>query len=1073
MIELLAKFKCYVDLTSLNEWEQQTDWSVDEINDFPSFKHVSGGTNTTIKKLFLTTNKYYKISFDVEFTGPSSFNSLRIGCGTTTSTNITSSGHYDITLQCVSNTYFSLIAGINSNLEVYNIIVEEIGYTRLYISDDGDILLNFSIKDIKEYGQNKDTYSREFKLSGKEINNYFFKNVFNINENSTYSFNQSCQASIVVDGITIKNGILRLENVIRVGNFYNYELTFLSEISGIFDDFGDKLLSDLDYSDINHYSDDGDIVQGWNTFGVGLGESYDRFVHPYICYGYYPFEGIRGKAYEPQANSKGMLVSDLFPAIGVRYLFKKCFEENGYSFDSDTLDDYDFNKLIIPYTNDEEKLNEWYVAAHVMWNAPYNKLDGDNVSSHMNNPATGKFYTTSNPNPYNGSSTIFTCKDSIQSLSGSIPNRENTPVIDTDEFSFYNAHFNCLSYNGTYQMKPNVIPGAYRCRKTGKYRMTMRFKFSSLPSSIYLFATRIPSVAVVNINNQIYSDTSTYEILDGYEETTWVGTYHGGYGGDVGIVQTVTVELDCEKDDQIAFKFVQASAHAAGYIYELTIEEYGYGNGSWIDFSKVVPENVKIKDFVSDVLKMFNLFVRVDVDNPKNLIIENYDNFYSGNQHDLTYKVDLSKEIKIYTPKDYSAKEILLKYNTTNDDTYNKYYNSDISDRTYGHKFLKINDYNEEDKREISLSVFTPTELVDFGKDSNTGIRQFVYSNISGYDKTDQNVVYEQRTKTTPRILYFNNITIASSYKKFNFNHLEYSTYPYAGHLTQPLDISNVNQLDLNFDTITTINGKSAIFFTPDLSGFTNRNVYNIYWRNYLNNYIDRNARIVELYANLTIHDINNIELNDTIVIDDTHYYINKIIDFSCSKVSLTKLELIKINDTLADVKGFELKTMINSTNDTSALNNNLSLGRYNNLSGEGSFVIGDNNSAANKSIIIGDDNVGGEKSVIINSDSVIANSGSTIINSTNVEARGDGVIIIGTSDLKTTKSNTIYIGGIEIENGNISYVLEIEDGGDIEVDGILNPYKTKEYHFNDSGENGNDIYDMNIWEIEDGGAID
>jgi len=45
-------------------------------------------------------------------------------------------------------------------------------------------------------------------------------------------------------------------------------------------------------------------------------------------------------------------------------------------------------------------------------------------------------------------------------------------------------------------------------------------------------------------------------------------------------------------------------------------------------------------------------------------------------------------------------------------------------------------------------------------------------------------------------------------------------------------------------------------------------------------------------------------------------------------------------------------------------------------------------------------------------------------------------------------------------------------DSGEIEVDGVFNPYMFKEYHINDSGENGNDIFDIKIWEVEDAGEI-
>lgn len=1082
MIELLARFKSYVTQDNISDWTAGSSWTEATIsNTIAGFNHISGATDSVSKDV-LTINRNYILTFDVDFTTTASTNSLIAYCGTGATSSVIDSGSYTFYLTCAANSLLKFTANSSTTCDVYNIVIEEIGYTPLELFPDGDILLTLSVKEVKEYGQSTDSYSKTFTLPGTQTNNIFFKNVFNINEESLYDFNQFTHASVVVDGITIKNGIIRLDDIVQTGNYFNYNVTFFGDIIGMFSEFGETLLSDLDYSDINHYADNGDILQGWQTFAVGFNDNqYDSYVYPYICYGDQPMTGVRGNAYIPNvyfgSSNCGLLVSDLYPAISLRYLINKVLSTYGYYYSSSILDSIDFRKIILPFVNKEEKLYSWYEVANVSWSAPGNRLDGNTVAGNMNNPSTGKFYTSDQPNPYGGGGsngyTIYTNKDSIQSSSGSVPNRENYPTVTKDEFKYWNAHHNGISYNYSYQGTTNLIPGAYRCRQTGKYRMTVRFKFSSLPTSIYLFATRIPTSAVVNCSNTIYSDTSTYEVSPGAEVVKWCGTYSTVDN----VTRTVTVELDCNRDDQIAFKFVQASTPCAGYIYDLVVEEYGYGNGAFIDFKNVVPDELTVKDFMSDTLKAFNLFVKTDKDDPKKLFIENSNIFYTENKIvDLTHKVDKSQPIRISTPKDYSAKNLLFKYKETND-TFNNFYSETIDDQYYGTKKVYINDYNEEDEKLIELKIFSPTVLRNYKFTSVEN--SIVYSNISNYDyKTTGTITYTRNTKTTPRLLYFNNTTINNTALTFTFESLAGRDFPYAGHIKNPFNLSNTN--DLNFNTklendigarALMFDGVPGLYNSPNQLYITENNLYNIYWREYIENYINRNARLVELYVDLNVYDIQNIELNDVIQIDETLYHINNIIDFSCYQKGVTKMELLKIISS-RDYITFDTSD-ITSIAPSQTINSSLYIGSDNVDTGE-NIVMGDNNSATNKSVVIGNNNTVTDNSVILLSDNVNSSSNNVIINSSHISIPTDisNTTVIGEEYLDINKSDATFINGFVLQNGTISRT-EVMDGGCIETDGVFNPYYFYEFHTNDSGNNGNNILDIDMWDLNDCGSID
>lgn len=1058
MLELLAKFRMYPDLSTTNGWEGLTNWSSSFVDDDNAFKHVSGGSNTIIKKDCLTLGKQYKISFDISFVNTAStFNSCYVGCGTNFSTTVNTNGSKEFYLTCASNTYFSLYASVNTNVYFYNIIVEEMGYTPLDLFPDEDILLNLGIKDVKEYGQNIDTYSRTFSLPGKQTNNNFFKNIFNINEDGIYDFNQFTQATIVIDGQTIKNGVIRLDNVLKLGKLYTYEVTFNGEILGLFADAGEDLLEELDYSDINHTVTDTVIVNSWSSFNV----SQENYVYPYINYGNLfngsqSLVGYRGAVND--TNGAGLLVSDLYPAISYNYLFKKVLSSYGYTYESSVIDSTWFKSLIIPFTNQEEKLSNWWLACQVDYMPGFDwSLTNEYTLSETGNAdclsdySTGKFKSHSVIGDH-----IAAAFDGIQSRktneqAGVTVSYPVLPGITKDALYNFNVGYQYDTYNGIPQHRTGVIPGTYVTRKKGKYRLEMKFRIDYInylsQGGLKIFTTRIPLAATTWNVAGGYPLTTCYWVTS--EITDWVATYTSTTGGWI----TISKEIECEKDEQIAFKFVYPNKVSSGtdwlvynaHVNYFKVYEYGYGNGVAVDFKNVVPDTTKVTDFLSDTLKAFNLFVKVDDNNPKKLLIEDFTTFYaSGKTVDLTQKIDLNSEVRIQTPKDYSARQIQLKYKEAND-TWNNYYLEKVTDYGYGTKTLEVNDFNEEPVKKIEMNVFKPTILRDYGV--NTDRNAMVYSEISSYDYDLQAIEYKNDTNVGPRFLFFKKQDINSSTARFRFqrhniitnaSYAGYTFYPYAGHIQYPFDLANSK--DVNFQTLIEYKGKDALLFTgtPGMySGgtayMTNNNLYNIFWRDYLNNYIDKTARFVECYVNLTTYDIQNIKLNDTIQIDDTRFYINKIVDFSCNrKDTLTKLELIKIVDNLVDYTPYVTSNTAGYVVNTSTLNNNLSIGGNNIFNSNGNLAIGSGNisTSTGSSVMIGN-NIVSNGSIVMGNNVSISEPGNVVIGASDVQLKNGvtGAVVIGNTT-SSVKSDRIHLGNAVIINGSVYATGALNDEG-------------------------------------------
>lgn len=1086
MVELLSKYKINIDHKSLDGWSNGNNpiitWDIDLVDNYiPAFHHIQNiSALQVIKRRMLEVGKTYHLIFDIKFgTG---YNSFCISMGTNNTGQIQVDGHYDFYITSTEND-LSIVANITTECWLYNVIIEEVGFTSLELFPDVDILLNESVKEVKEYGQNKDSYTRQFNLPGTPINNIFFRNIFNINEDSLYDINQKSDASIVIDDITIKNGIIKLDEIINIGDNYNYTITFYGDLVGLFISAGEKLLSELDYSDINHTIDPLSMIYSWNFPGMIGTYSYDKYTYPYMCYGNSPFKGIRGSALDEEGC--GLLVSDIFPSISKQYLFNKCLTSLGYSYESSVIDSNEFKEFVINYTNPEENLNQWYKVARMDYVAGENKFYTMSLDYNNGYPNINLYPVGDDMGKYNsGYGSLSTLQDGIISkfweAGGSI--RYCTPIKTLDVLYGWDIQDNFYIYENTKQELNNIIPGTYRCRKKGSYKMKMRIKNSGY--RIMMFATQIPksSVSCISITPQFPPGSlpiSSFSVSS--EKITWIKNLNNisptdyWYNNDGLWVDIESPVLLCDEDDLIAFKYFGNGA-GWGEIEYLEIYELGYGNGSYVDFSKVVPENIKIKDFLSDMFNNFNLFVMTDKDNPKKLYIEDYNTFY-GSGKKVEIKIDTSKPFKRIPPRDYSARQIQLKYKES-DDTYNDYYNDRISSYGYGSKILKVNDFNEDDVKEIKSNIFAATVLKDFGININNSERQFIYSDISNFGYDDSPVTYKQNTKTTPRFNFFKLCDVNSTYKKFRFENYVLNEYPYCGHIEDPFNIDN--SMDINFETITQYNNINALMFTPNPQGMTNRNLYNLYWRNYLNNYLDKSAGLVEVYADLSLFDIFNIRLNDTIQIGDMNYYINKIIDYNCSQQGLmTKIELLKIVDSLALYEEFVAMLNGQIPPNTAMVNRNINLGDNNSiaLTAARSFVLG--NSCNISDDCSGISITGNFCSIGTNCKNVVISASEKVIigsnvnnckidncSNVNITAGVENISISNTSDITVTQSNISIINNNQISDGNIPTYPDIIDGG---LDGNYDNFGF-EIDIFDGGENSEVGQDGSRWNIIDGG---
>ena len=142
------------------------------------------------------------------------------------------------------------------------------------------------------------------------------------------------------------------------------------------------------------------------------------------------------------------------------------------------------------------------------------------------------------------------------------------------------------------------------------------------------------------------------------------------------------------------------------------------------------------------------------------------------------------------------------------------------------------------------------------------------------------------------RILYYSGVKTLVSLNVMKKNSWEFSctsgttiesSYPQVGHL----DDYSYPTFDLNFGI------PNEVYW--EAQAYTNGNLYNIYHKQYLEEIIDRDSKVLTAFIWLTVSDIKILDFRSLYRIDGHLFRLQKIIDYTPTANKSTKCEFIKI----------------------------------------------------------------------------------------------------------------------------------------------------------------------------------
>jgi hypothetical protein len=889
-----------------------------------------------------------------------------------------------------------------------------------FLDVEVDFPITTSFNDIVKRGQRSGGYSNTIEIKGNENNRTLLGLYFDIDlNNDTFDRNKKTECSIIQDGVEVFNGFIQLLEINRVNKsrgsnekLITYKVFVFDEVANFFNAMADFELDDLTFPELNHTFNRANIISSWsNTSG---------YLYPVFAKG-----------------DNVYTLRDFKPAIYEWEYFKKVFAFHGYTFTFPQFDDSDIrmDKRLVPYNgkNTNDKLK------NILQNQ-YKIVGEGEFSNDVVAPSLIIGYL---PSP---DGLLGTLLNSYTALN----NRLELDVIQDAQLQYNTTLHQITNLSGSertftfssnFKAKTKVKAFDSSNNPVTNWQNTLTFGSQRVEISVSLVVQ-----STTNPNKRLFLDVSTpVAVWNNQSFTTHVvdlGTTQINSTGQIGLmeaneVMTVT-PLVFARAYNSAGQLQNAGIYPLGTYtaqngyriwdgtnnvrleFEVDLEDLTLQatpnieeliQGAPVPVDAFIPEGIKQRDFISTLAKTYNLFFEPDPENERNIIVSTRDKYLDdGQEWDWSAKLAEDQTNTITFLSNDVARDQVYSYKEDKDEL-NSAYQSQLGE-VYGRAKLTLdNEYTRgEDLNEL---IYSPTPNVSSG----IGI---TLPAINGIDPD-----------CNPRVLLNNGLKPCAPAAIYD------SLLPD----TTPQIVQSVPHLSM-FDNDQTPNfsicfNAPRYLFHNTQRGQTTNYLYFLHHKREVTNL--NNGEMFVGYFDLTQTDFQRLarRLNWKVYIrDNGWFYVNKIDKYNAGKRTLTRVELITLDDETnlklptnigsgvlpseQPVSGY-FGTVRESTNIVlTPSTTNIISGAYNLVTGSGATVIGSrNNVFGNRATVIGDSNIVPE-------------------GTESVKVLGDGQrgssferVIIGSATQTGTSAPTLVIG-----KNNTGSVLSAvrDDAGDFRI---------------------------------------
>lgn len=145
-------------------------------------------------------------------------------------------------------------------------------------------------------------------------------------------------ASLLNDQTVLSVGYIRLREYREQQG--EIEIEFLGSQTDLFEVIGDAELSDIDFSDLDHTYNNGNVIAGLtNTEG---------YVYVPVNYGIFDFKAV----------TDGIDLGEIYPAVYLKDIVKRLVRDAEFKIEGDALNTYEYNNAVLPYTGTFNKFTQ-------------------------------------------------------------------------------------------------------------------------------------------------------------------------------------------------------------------------------------------------------------------------------------------------------------------------------------------------------------------------------------------------------------------------------------------------------------------------------------------------------------------------------------------------------------------------------------------------------------------------------------------------------------------------------------------------------------------------------------------
>lgn len=798
--------------------------------------------------------------------------------------------------------------------------------------DSIDVEITKEIYSIVDPSKTKSDYTKTVTIAGSKGNDFVFRALFDVNFEITNDgqlepfFNPTKKAECIylVDTLTQIEGYCQLkEIVILKENKVSYNIVIYGKKRDFFSKISTKTLNDLTTLGNSSYNDT-TIRDNWAASGV-VDYSGDELFYPLINKDMF-------------VGGAGGLVAynwDSFkPFISVKRLVKAIINESGFSYQSSFIDSDYFKKLILQCSVEKFTINQSVINSNI--------VDVQRTASQ-----TITLVTNSNT----GSLANYWNKNVAYNIEITDPNNQFSTVTNTFTAGSTNWGSINIQCNG-YVLNSATLTAAtgqlsvMLIRKRGSTYTMIKSGIATNVSTGGLAGTRTIMDISINVNSISFAQGDEFRVCIGnmvfngtQNNTNWSWTNYDGLGS----LRTNT-------------------------FYETLAGRIPYGG--IVDHAQI-QYNILQKDFLMGIVKMFNLYIEAADDGT--LIIEPRDDYFTNDVIDWSTKLDNSKDFKIQPIGLLENKKLEFNYAKGIDYLSNSFY----EDTGYIHGFREVEFDNDfvKDIKKIDIP-FTLPPMRNF----IAGVKM----ELTKYDRTEN-------VESTPKpiIAFYDGMVSGTVWYYLDTTGTvnTYNSYPYAGHLDNPLNPT----YDLAFSRM-----PIYYFTTPNTGGLKlpNYNLWSQFHYRQWTETSDKNSKLVECYIKINPFDIATLSFRKLYFIKNAYYRLLEIQDYDPKYKSTTLCKFLKIN--LAS-------PISNGTTQTEGQDGNT-----------GGKNIG-NGGSIKDNVKVGTESNIDEKSrgvVILNRDNVVSGGGGILTNGYgNNFDNVQGVLVVNSNNNNVVKSNTLILG--------------------------------------------------------------